>query len=161
MGIIILELDVDRAPVSVANFLEYVESGFYDSTIIHRVIPGFVIQGGQYTQNLERKACGDSILCESSNGLSNVRGTIAVARGVSPHSGTCQFFINVADNPALDKHDDSYHIGYAVFGHVTFGMHVVDAIASVPTSTQQTPDGTPLNNVPVTAVMVLSAKRMK
>jgi len=160
MGVITLELDIARAPVSVANFLKYLKASYYDSTIFHRVIPGFVIQGGQFTQHLERKEPKDSIICESYNGLSNLRGTIGVARGSSPHSGTCQFFINVVDNTALDKRDDSY-LGYAVFGRVTGGMDVVDAIASVPTSTQQMPNGSPMYDVPVTPVIVLSARRIK
>ena len=160
MGIITLELDVARAPLSVANFLKYQEASFYDSTIIHRVIPGFIIQGGQFTQHLEKKEPNDSIICESYNGLSNLRGTIGVARGAAPNSGACQFFINLRDNTALDRQDNSSP-GYAVFGRVTGGMDVVDAIASVSTSTQQMPDGTPLNNVPVTPVIVLSVRRIR
>lgn len=161
MGMITLRLDIDRAPVSVANFLDYVEAGFYDNTIMHRVIPGFVIQGGEYTQDLEKKAAGDTIICESNNGLSNLRGTIAVARSSSPNSGTCQYFINLVDNRALDRNEEAHRTGYAVFGHVISSMSVVDAIASVPTSTQQTPEGALMHDVPVTAVIVLSAKRIK
>jgi peptidyl-prolyl cis-trans isomerase A (cyclophilin A) len=160
MGSIILELDMSRAPVSVGNFLEYAATSFYDSTIIHRVLPGFVIQGGQYTRDLERKEAHDPIICESYNGLSNLRGTIAVARSSSSNSGACQFFINVQDNPSLDRQDDS-RPGYAVFGRVIAGMDVADSIASVPTSTQQMPDGTPMQNVPVAPVIVLSVRRIK
>ena len=131
MGVIRLRLDIDRAPVSVANFLDYVEAGFYDSTIFHRVIPSFVIQGGQFTPDLVKKVAGDPIICESDNGLSNLRGTIGVARPSTANSGTCQFFINLVDNRALDRNDDAQIVGYAVFGHVISGMSVVDAIAGV------------------------------
>jgi peptidyl-prolyl cis-trans isomerase A (cyclophilin A) len=160
MGSITLELDYAGAPVSVANFLEYLEAFFYDSTIFHRVMPGFVIQGGQYTQDLEKKESNDSIICESYNGLSNLRGTIGVARRSSPNSGACQFFINLKDNLALDRHDDSMP-GYAVFGRVIAGMEVVDSIGSVPTSTQETPGGTTMGNVPATPVIVLSVQRIR
>jgi peptidyl-prolyl cis-trans isomerase A (cyclophilin A) len=160
MGSIILELDIARAPISVGNFLEYVKSSFYDSTIIHRVIPGFVIQGGQLTEDLEIKEAGDSIICESYNGLSNLRGTISVARRSEPNSGTCQFFINMRDNLSLDRRDASWP-GFAVFGHVIAGMDIVDSIGAVRTSTQQMPDGTPMQNVPVIPVIVLSVRRIK
>jgi peptidyl-prolyl cis-trans isomerase A (cyclophilin A) len=155
MGSIILELDMLRAPISVGNFLEYVETSFYDSTIFHRVLPGFVIQGGQYTQDLERKEAHDPIICESYNGLSNLRGTIAVARSSSSNSGTSQFFINLKDNPSLDRQDDSMP-GYAVFGRVIAGMDVVDSVDRVLTSTRQAPDGTFLYDVPVTPVIALA-----
>lgn len=160
MGSIILELDMSRAPVSVGNFLEYVGASLYDSTIFHRVLPGFVIQGGQYTQDLERKEAHDPIICESYNGLSNLRGTIAVARSSSSNSGTCQFFINLKDNPSLDRQDDA-RPGYAVFGRVIAGMDVVDSVGGVLTSTQQAPDGAFLYDVPVTPVIVLSVQRIK
>jgi cyclophilin family peptidyl-prolyl cis-trans isomerase len=161
MGTITLELDAARAPISVANFLEYVDASFYDSTIIHRVVPGFIIQGGQYTQNLDVKEPRDPIICEAYNGLSNLRGTIAVARAYQPNSGTCQFFINSADNKILDGSDNSGLAGYAVFGRVTAGMEVVDAIGGVPTSTQETPHGSPLQHVPVTPVIILSVRHLQ
>ncbi len=160
MGVITIELYAMKAPVSVTNFVRYVKSGFYDSTIIHRVIPDFIIQGGQYTVSLEKKEAGDSILCELYNGLSNLRGTVAVARGVDPNSGTCQFFINLKDNPELDRQSDT-HPGYAVFGRVKEGMDVVDAMAAVPTSTQQAKDGTLLTDVPVTPIVILSARKIE
>lgn len=157
MGNITLQLDCKRASVSVDNFLSYVGSCYYDSTIFHRVIENFVIQGGQYTSDLWKKVASEPIVCESDNGLSNLRGTIAVARGDSPNSGTSQFFINLKDNTSLDKRNDHY-LGYAVFGRVIKGIDVVDAIGGVPTSTQQTPEGTTLYDVPVTPVVVLSAR---
>ena len=160
MGSIILELDAARAPISVGNFLRYVETSFYDSTIIHRVFPDFVIQGGQYTEDLELKEPNDSIICESYNGLSNLRGTIGVARRSAPNSGACQFFINLKDNLALDRQDDSMP-GYAVFGRVIAGMDVVDSIGSVPVSSQQAADGTSMEHVPVTPVIVLSVQRIR
>ena len=158
MGTIILELDLAQAPVSVCNFLGYVGACFYDSTVIHRVVPGYVIQGGQYTQNLQEKEPRDPIICEYNNGLSNLRGTIAVARAWAPNSGTCQFFINLVDNTWLDKPAGTNPAGYAVFGRVTGGMDVVDAIGRVPTSPQRTPGGEYLGEVPVTPVIVLSIR---
>jgi peptidyl-prolyl cis-trans isomerase A (cyclophilin A) len=160
MGSIILELDMLRAPISVGNFLEYVETSFYDSTIFHRVLPGFAIQGGQFAQDLAKKESNDSILCESYNGLSNLRGTIGVARRSAPNSGACQFFINLKDNLALDRQNDSQP-GYAVFGHVIAGIDVVDSIGKVATSAQQAADGTSMENVPVTPVIVLSVQRIR
>ncbi|UCF06069.1 MAG: peptidylprolyl isomerase [bacterium] len=158
MGTIKVELYIEEAPVSVTNFMEYVESSFYDSTIIHRVIPDFIIQGGQHKIDLTKKETNSPIVCESDNGLLNLCGTIAVARGAEPNSGTSQYFINLVDNPALNKINDTYAFGYAVFGHVIEGMNVVDAIASVPTSTQQTPDEITMKDVPITPVIVLSAR---
>ncbi|UCF04551.1 MAG: peptidylprolyl isomerase [bacterium] len=161
MGTITLKLNLMRAPVSVENFLDYVESGYYDSTVFHRVIEGFIIQGGQYTQELSKKEPNEPIICESDNGLSNLRGTIAVARGQSPNSGTSQFFSNLRDNISLDRQNDDNLIGYAVFGCVIEGMDVVDTIAAVPTSVQQTSDGIDLNHVPDIPVIVLSAHHVR
>ena len=161
MGNITLKLNRSKAPISVENFLNYVESGFYDSTVVHRVIEHFIIQGGQFTTDLSLKDTNKPIVCESDNGLSNLRGTIAVARKSDPDTGTSQFFINLADNVNLDWYDDQNRIGYAVFGCVTEGMDVVDAIAAVQTSTQQTPDETVLNDVPVVPVIVLSARHIE
>ncbi len=161
MGNITLQLNHSRAPISVDNILDYVESGFYDSTVVHRVIKDFIIQGGQYFTDLSKKDTNEPIVCESDNGLSNLRGTIAMARKNDPDTGTSQFFINLADNTALDWRDDQYAIGYAVFGRVIEGMDVVDAIAAVPVSTQQTPDGTSLNDVPDIPVIVLSARHIE
>lgn len=129
-GDIILELDSEKAPISVANFLSYAKSGFYDGTIFHRVISNFMIQGGGYDEELVRKKTKEPIQNEASNGLKNKRGTIAMARLPDPHSATAQFFINVQDNNPLDYTGDQNGRtwGYAVFGRVIEGMDVVDEI---------------------------------
>jgi peptidyl-prolyl cis-trans isomerase B (cyclophilin B) len=134
LGEIVVELDRDKAPVTVDNFLKYVESGFYDGTIFHRVIPGFMIQGGGYTQDFKQKQTRPSIKIEADNGLENHRGTIAMARTMDPNSATAQFFINVADNGFLNYRAPTMEgWGYAVFGKVIKGMDVVDKIAATPT----------------------------
>ncbi len=152
MGPITLELYPDKAPITVANFLKYVDEGFYDGLIFHRVIPGFMVQGGGMTEQMEEKSKGrhDPIKNESSNGLSNERGTVAMARTANPNSATCQFFINHADNPRLDN----YGGGYTVFGKVIDGMDVVDKIANVSTASRG-----PHENVPLKAITIKSAKR--
>ena len=132
-GQIILELYPDKAPKTVDNFIEHVRTRFYSDTLFHRVIPGFMIQGGGFNVQGERKNTKASIVNESDNGLSNERGTIAMARTNDPHSATSQFFINHADNPFLDRSTSSY--GYTVFGRVVRGMEVVDKIAQVATRT--------------------------
>ncbi len=132
-GVIEIMLRPDVAPETVANFLEYVESGYYRDTIFHRVIPGFMIQGGGFDRDLVRKDTRSPIPNEGSPTLKNLRGTIAMARTGQPHSATSQFFINVVDNPYLNASDNPKKWGYAVFGKVTEGMGVVDAIASTPT----------------------------
>jgi cyclophilin family peptidyl-prolyl cis-trans isomerase len=134
-GEIVLELDRAKAPVTVANFLAHVHAGFYDSLIFHRVESGFVIQTGYYRPDGRRlTSSATPIMNESENGLSNLRGTVAMARQDYPHSATSQFFINLVDNQKLDP--DQFHDGwgYAVFGRVTEGMDVVDAIAAMPTT---------------------------
>lgn len=132
-GDITLELFARNAPVSVNNFLGYVHSGFYNGTVFHRVIPGFMIQGGGMLPDMSEKPRGTPIRNEANNGLKNLRGTLAMARTGEPHSATSQFFINVADNSALNHRGESFEgWGYAVFGKVTAGMDVVDAIAAVP-----------------------------
>jgi cyclophilin family peptidyl-prolyl cis-trans isomerase len=136
LGEIQLELYPDKAPETVANFLQYAESDFYDGTIFHRVIPGFVIQGGGYEPGMTERPTEQPIRNEADNGLSNERGTIAMARTQVVDSATSQFFINVADNRPLDHRDDTPRgYGYAVFGRVVDGMDVVDRIVSVPTTT--------------------------
>lgn len=132
-GVIEIMLRPDVAPKTVANFLEYVKSGYYRDTIFHRVIPGFMIQGGGFDRDLVRKDTRSPIPNEGSPTLKNLRGTIAMARTGQPHSATSQFFINVVDNPYLNASDNPKKWGYAVFGKVTEGMGVVDAIASTPT----------------------------
>ena len=127
-----LVLDAVRSPRTVANFVGYVKAGHYDGTVFHRVIPGFMIQGGGYTVDLQEKPTGAPIPLESRNGLPNKRGTIAMARTPDPDSARAQFFINVADNPALDFSMGPGREGYAVFGRVTKGMDVVDRIVQSP-----------------------------
>jgi cyclophilin family peptidyl-prolyl cis-trans isomerase len=154
MGNIVIELNEQAAPVTVRNFLGYVEAGFYDGTIFHRVIPGFMIQGGGLTQQMIQKKTLDPIINEAKNGLSNKRGTIAMARGPESNSATAQFFINHRDNNFLDYVDNNKP-GYAVFGKVIEGMDVVDAIASVETTTRNG-----MEDVPVKPVVIISAKIM-
>ena len=137
-GNIVVELYKDKAPITVKNFLSYVDDKFYNGIIFHRVIKGFMIQGGGMTSEFARRATKDAIKNEATNGLSNTRGTISMARLPDPHSATAQFFINHADNPGLDhkdKTDGGY--GYCVFGKVIEGMEVVDAIANVKTMTKR------------------------
>ena len=133
-GIITLELDAEKAPVTVANFLAYVESGHYNNTVFHRVIDGFMIQGGGFEPGMNQKPTGEQIKNEADNGLKNERGTIAMARTQAPHSATAQFFINVADNDFLNhRSPDTQGWGYCVFGRVTEGLDVVDSIRKVKT----------------------------
>ncbi len=151
-GKIVLELNAEKAPKSVENFLEYVRAGFYNGTIFHRVIPNFMIQGGGMTQMMTEKATRAPIPNESKNGLKNDRGTIAMARKPDPNSATAQFFINVVDNDRLNYPSfDGY--GYAVFGRVVEGMDVVDKIKSV-----ETANNGPHQNVPVKPVLIRDAK---
>ena len=134
LGSIVVELHPEKAPKTVENFLQYVRDGFYDGTIFHRVIDGFMIQGGGFTPNFERKETRAPIINEADNGLKNTRGTIAMARTMDPHSATAQFFINVKDNPFLDHTGKTPRgWGYAVFGKVVEGMDVVDRIRKVRT----------------------------
>lgn len=154
MGTIIIELFEDAAPVTVENFLEYVESGFYEGTIFHRVEPGMVIQGGGFTVDLERKETRPPIRNEAGNGLRNVRGTVGAARTSDMDSATSQFYINLVDNPGFNG--DGVTGGYTVFGRVYEGMDVVDAIALVETGSEGR-----LNTVPVEPVVVESARRIQ
>ena len=151
-GNIVIELNEQAAPVSVKNFIGYVEAGFYDGSIFHRVIPGFMIQGGGFTQQMVKKETRNPIINEAKNGLSNMRGTIAMARTSDPDSATAQFFINHRDNKFLNYIDDN-KAGYAVFGKVTEGMDVVDAIASVETTTRNG-----MEDVPAEPIIIQSAK---
>ena len=145
MGDITVELNRARAPKSVENILSYVNGGFYDGTIFHRVISNFMIQGGGFTPDMERKPTRDPIQNEAGNGLKNRRGTLAMARTAEIHSATAQFFINVKDNSFLDhKGNSSRDYGYAVFGKVTDGMDVVDKIKAVKTGNQDVPTETVL-----------------
>lgn len=137
-GDIVIELFPDKSPKSVANFLQYVRDGFYDGTVFHRSIPGYLLQGGLYTRNLEPKRTRPPVPAEADNGLSNLRGTVAVARGADPNSGTAQFFINLVDNRRLDyvSKQSGLTWGYTVFGKIVSGMNVVDTIAALPTHAQ-------------------------
>lgn len=149
LGDITVELYPDKAPKSVENFLGYVKSGFYDGTVFHRVIEGFMIQGGGFTKDLRQKPTKAPIPIESKNGLSNLRGTVSMARTMDPNSATAQFFINTVDNPRLDYVSDA-NPGYAVFGKVVAGLDVVDKIKAVPTG----PQGPFRSDVPTTAVVI-------
>ncbi len=151
-GTIVLELNPEKAPITVENFLDYVDRGWYDGTIFHRVIEDFMIQGGGFTSDLQRKITRPEIENESKNGLSNERGTISMARTGDPHSATAQFFINHVDNDGLDGAANSW--GYAVFGKVVEGIDVVDSIAKVETAVKNG-----MGDVPVETVVIQSAKR--
>jgi peptidyl-prolyl cis-trans isomerase A (cyclophilin A) len=151
-GNITLELDSGRAPVTVANFVEYVRLGHYDGTVFHRVIDGFMIQGGGFTEDMKPRPTQAPIVLESRTGLKNDRGTIAMARTSDPNSATAQFFINVVDNPRLTYPQPDGH-GYAVFGRVVEGMEVVDRIRAVPTGTVG-----PHANVPQKPVVIRTAR---
>ena len=153
-GNIVLQLDEKRAPVTVKNFLRYVDEGFYDNLIFHRVINGFMIQGGGMDKNMTQKPTKVPIYNESSNGLTNRRGTIAMARTSAPHSATSQFFINLEDNNSLNYRTGQP--GYAVFGHVVKGMDVVDAIAKVRTGRKAGH-----SDVPVEPVFIIKAQRVQ
>ena len=151
-GDILLQLDAAKAPKTVANFVDYVKAGHYNGTVFHRVIDGFMIQGGGMTPDMKEKPTRAPIQLESRNGLSNTRGTVAMARTSVPDSATAQFFINVKDNAFLDAARSPDGNGYAVFGKVVEGMDVVDKIRKVPTTTKP-----PHGDVPVQAVVINKA----
>ena len=157
MGDIVLELDDAKAPKTCANFIKYVESGHYDGTIFHRVIDGFMIQGGGMDEKMKEKATGAPIENEANNGLANLKYTVAMARTNDPHSATAQFFINVKDNHFLNHRAPSGQgWGYAVFGKVVQGMDIVDKIKAVPTGTYGFHE-----NVPREAVVIRKATVVK
>ncbi|MCA1926326.1 MAG: peptidyl-prolyl cis-trans isomerase [Thiobacillus sp.] len=158
MGNIVVELFPRNAPQSAGNFLNYVQSGFYNGLVFHRVIPGFMIQGGGMTVDMTEKPKNAPIRNEADNGLRNLRGTLAMARAQDPHSASSQFFINVADNHALDHRGQSVAgWGYAVFGQVVAGMDVVDAIVAVPRGRAGPHDDVPKTPVVMQRVSVLPA----
>ena len=156
-GDITVELDGEKAPNSTKNFLQYVKEGHYNNTIFHRVISGFMIQGGGFTKDMKQKSVHAPIAIESDNGLSNKRGTIAMARTSDPNSATAQFFINTVDNDFLDfKSKTPSGYGYAVFGKVTSGMDVVDKIRKVKTGNKGA-----FSDVPVETVEILDVKEIE
>lgn len=147
-GVITLELDADKAPETVKNFLSHVESGHYDNTVFHRVIDGFMIQGGGFEPGMKQKATGTPIRNEADNGLKNLVGTVAMARTQDPHSATAQFFINVGDNEFLNhRAPDMQGWGYCVFAKVSDGMDVVDAIRTVKTGSSGFHQDVPVEDV--------------
>jgi cyclophilin family peptidyl-prolyl cis-trans isomerase len=160
-GDIILELDSAKAPLTVANFLSYAASGFYEKTIFHRVMSNFMIQGGGYDEDLVRKTTKEPIQNEASNGLKNKRGTISMARLPDPHSATAQFFINVQDNPALDHTGDQNGRtwGYAVFGKVVKGMDVVDEIRNTQTGRVSSFNDVPIKSMRIEKVTVIKDEK--
>lgn len=154
MGVIKVALDAEKSPISVDNFLKYVRAGFYDGTVFHRVMPGFMIQGGGYTPEMEEKKTRAPIVNEARNGLHNTRGSVAMARVNDPNSATSQFFINVRDNYRLDFGISG--AGYAVFGQVVDGLDVADKISLASTSSRG-----PFENVPQVAVVIKRAREVK
>jgi cyclophilin family peptidyl-prolyl cis-trans isomerase len=155
LGSFVIELETARAPLTVANFLEYVRSGYFSGTLFHRVINGFVAQGGGYDEKYVEKPTRAAIPNESGNGLSNRRGTVGLARTGHPHSGTAQFYLNLADNAALDPQASRW--GYAVFGRIAEGMNVVDDIGAVATGAGGTFD----KDVPLKPVVILKMEIVK
>ncbi|RSP43649.1 peptidyl-prolyl cis-trans isomerase, partial [Acinetobacter baumannii] len=156
-GRIVLELNTEKAPKTAANFLEYVRDGFYDGVIFHRVIDGFMIQGGGFDENFKEKATRDAIENEADNGLSNDVGTIAMARTQAPHSASAQFFINVKNNSFLNHTSKTAQgWGYAVFGKVIEGMDVVEAIKGVRTGNRGYHADVPLENVVIESAKIIS-----
>jgi len=154
-GNIVLELDTEKAPETVANFLEYAKSGFYDGTIFHRVIPGFMIQGGGFEPGMTQKTTRDPIKNEADNGLKNDLGTIAMARTPDPHSATAQFFINAKDNGFLNyTASNAQGWGYCVFGKVVEGIDVVQAIEKVATTSRSGHQDVPQDDVVIEKVTI-------
>ena len=157
LGVIEAELYADKAPDTVSNFLNYVQSGFYEGTVFHRTIPGFMVQGGGFAPEMKQKAAGTPIKNEADNGLKNLAGTLAMARTVRPHSASAQFFINTVDNAFLDHHDKTDRgWGYTVFGKVTKGMDVVKKIESARTHTVGS-----FENVPKQDVVIQKVEQLK
>jgi len=161
LGSFVIELYADRSPITVAVFLRYVNAGQYTQTLLHRVIPGFLIQGGGFSATDEAtKPAATAVPNESGNGLQNKRGMVGLARAESPHTGNCQFFVNLADNPELDPLPVRW--GYAVFGHVIDGMDVVDKIGAVPTGPAgKFKQDAPLSHVVIEKVEVIAAGSVK
>ena len=158
LGSIKLELDDAKAPVTVSNFLSYVDDGFYDGTVFHRIIPNFMIQGGGFTTDMQEKKTRGPIKNEAGNGLRNAAGMVSMARLPDPHSATAQFFINLVDNPALDfRAATAPDYGYCPFGRVVRGMDVVQKIGAVRTSSRGQYDDVPVKPVVIESARVLAA----
>lgn len=154
-GDIVIKVFADKAPISAANFLDYCRSGFYDNTIFHRVINGFMIQGGGFESGMKQKPTKEQIKNEANNGLKNTRGTLAMARTMAPHSATAQFFINVVDNDFLNFRSETPEgWGYAVFAEVVEGMDIVDKIKSVKTGRSGMHQDVPVEDVVINSVTV-------
>jgi cyclophilin family peptidyl-prolyl cis-trans isomerase len=156
-GTIVIELNPEKAPKTVANFLEYVNKGFYQGTVFHRVIKDFMIQGGGMEKDLQEKATRPPVVNEAGNGLSNKEYTIAMARTPDPNSATSQFFINTSNNLFLDRANSQDGFGYTVFGRVVKGLDVVDRIESVETALKPDPRGILMRDVPVEPVVIKKA----
>ncbi len=157
-GVIRLELDAEKAPKSVANFVGYVESGHYIGTVFHRVIPGFMIQGGGMGADMREKQTEPPIVNEAGNGVKNLKYTVAMARTGDPHSATSQFFVNVADNGFLNRAESQDGFGYAVFGKVVKGKEVVDKIAAKKTGLKAGMDDVPVEPITITSAKVVKAQ---
>lgn len=156
MGAIAIKLDRENAPATVANFLEYVRDGFYDATLFHRVIDGFMVQGGGFGPGMRKKPTRPPIENEADNGLSNTAGTIAMARTADPHSATSQFYINVVDNPFLDfKAPTREGWGYCVFGEVVEGQEALDRIRQTPTTSRGGHENVPIDDVVIEQVEIV------
>jgi len=154
-GTFVVQLNAARAPLTVANFLQYVRDGHYDGTLMHRVVEGFLIQGGGYTTDYQVKATRPPIPNESGNGLSNIRGTIGLARGDDPHSGNAQFFINLADNAMLDPQSTRW--GYTVFGTVVEGMEILEQMSHVATGNGNGKAGALADSIPIKQIVIEKA----
>lgn len=158
MGTVRMEIFADKAPKSAENFLQYVKDRFYDGTIFHRVIPGFMVQGGGFTTDMDQKKTREQIQNEAQNGLKNTVGTLAMARTPNPHSATAQFFINVADNEFLNfTAPTTQGYGYAVFGRVTQGMDIVNKIVAVPTGNRGGHQNVPLKPIVIQGMRIVSS----
>jgi len=158
LGKVKIELFADQAPKTVENFLQYTKDRFYDGTVFHRVIPGFMVQGGGFTPDMGQKKTREAIENEAQNGLKNQKGTLAMARTPNPHSATAQFFINVADNEFLNFSGPTQQgFGYCVFGRVTQGMDIVDRIVAVPTGNRSGHQNVPLKPIVIQSMRIVSS----
>ncbi len=159
MGDITIEVNHDKAPIGAENFVHYAREGFYNGTIFHRIIPGFMVQGGGMLPGMEEKESGEAIENEADNGLKNVRGSISYARTNDPHSATTQFFMNLTDNKSLDyTSKDTSGWGYAVFGQITEGLDVIDAMAKVETTNRRGHQDVPADDIVIISTKVSSEK---